>query len=57
MENNNIDITKMTIIELKALAYEQVKELNRIQQNIQLIEAELEKRKQSKVEEPKDLSN
>ena len=44
--NNNIDINKLTITELKALAYDQLKELTRVQQNLQVIEAriiELEK--------------
>jgi len=41
-----MDIQKLNITELKALAYDQLKELTRVQQNLQIIEAriiELEK--------------
>ena len=39
------DITTLTVEELKALAYDQILLLNQAQQNIQIIEAELAKRK------------
>ena len=39
-----IDITKMTVTELKALAYEQVLLLNQTQANLQAIQAEISKR-------------
>ena len=39
-----IDITKMSVTELKALAYEQVLLLNQAQANLQAIQAEIAKR-------------
>ena len=39
-----MDITKLTIEELKALAYDEMIKLNTAQQNIQLIQAEINKR-------------
>jgi len=45
----NMDITKLSEIELKALAYEQVKQLNLTQQNLILIEQQLEKIKNSNI--------
>jgi len=42
------DITKMTEEQLKALAYDHLMVLNNTQRNIQLIEAEIAKRQESK---------
>lgn len=43
-----MDITKMTDVEIKALAYDQVKLLNSTQHNLNLIEQELQKRDENK---------
>ena len=51
-----MDITKMTIEQLKALAYDQMVELNIIQRNINSIENEIAKRKNKEtVKEGKPL--
>jgi len=39
-------LSEMTLIELKALAYDQISVLERSQQNLQIINAEIEKRMQ-----------
>jgi hypothetical protein len=39
-------IDQLTVVELQAIAYQQVKLLNQTQQNIQVIEAELQKRQE-----------
>lgn len=44
-----MDIEKMTDVEIKALAYEQVKLLNSAQHNLNVIEQELKKRSEEKV--------
>ena len=49
-----MDITKMTITELKALAYDQLVELERVQTNIKAINEQIRKRpEEKKVEENK----
>lgn len=40
-----MDISELSITELKALGYEQIKLLNQTQQNLTIIEHELDKRK------------
>ena len=40
-----MDLTTMTLEQLKALAYDQLVELQRIQQNLQILNAEIDKRK------------
>ena len=47
-----MDITKSTITELKSLAYDSLVELERIQKNLQVINAEITKR--GEVEEVKE---
>jgi len=42
---NVIDITQMTIEQLKALAYDQVVLLERTRQNLAVLQAEIDKRK------------
>jgi hypothetical protein len=39
-----LDITKMSVDELKAICYDQIVLLNKAQQNINIIQAELAKR-------------
>lgn len=49
-----MDISKMSIIELKAMAFDQVKLLNQTQQNIATIEQAISlKEKESLQDEPK----
>ena len=45
-----MDITKKSVDELKSLAYDQMVELQRIQQNLQLINNEIAKRAEVKEE-------
>lgn len=49
-----MDITKLNLTQLKALGYEQMILLNQTQLNLNLINAEIEKRKQ---EEPINIDN
>jgi len=49
-----MDITKLNLEQLKALAYDQVKLLNQTQHNIQVLEAEMAKRKPAPVPPLKD---
>jgi hypothetical protein len=44
MEEEKVDLNQMTIEQLKALCYDQIVTLQRIQQNINAIQAELVKR-------------
>jgi hypothetical protein len=48
-----MDLKKMSKTELEALGYNQIKELQRIQYNIQMIEQELDKK--NKEEEEKEV--
>lgn len=54
-------LSEMTLIELKALAYDQIGVLERSQQNLKIINAEIERRMQeeqkSTVKEVVDLSD
>ena len=49
-EGEIMDITKKSVDELKSLAYDQMVELQRIQQNLQLINNEIAKRAEVKEE-------
>lgn len=42
-----MDITKLTLEELKALAYDQIMLIQQSQNNLNLIQAEIERRKQN----------
>jgi hypothetical protein len=47
-----MDLTKMTLEQLKALAYDQLVDIQRLQQNLQLLNTEIEKRKtEQRIEE------
>lgn len=46
-----MDITTLSVEQLKALAYDQVKLLNQTQQNLNMIEQELAKRTELKAKE------
>ena len=48
-----MDITKLSVVELESMAYKQVVLLSQTQKNIQILEAEIAKRNEPKVE-PKD---
>lgn len=48
--NNNIDITKLTDVEIKALAYDEIAKLEIATANIKVCNAELLKRSQPAVE-------
>jgi len=56
-----INLKEMTIVELKALGYEAIGTLERAQQNLRIINAEIEKRMQeeqkSTVKEVVDLND
>lgn len=52
MENETLDISKMDIQSLEALAYRLVKQLNNIQQNLNIVEQEIQKRA-TRATEPK----
>jgi hypothetical protein len=43
---NQIDISKLSITELKALAYDLTLELARVQTNLQILNQEIEKKKE-----------
>ena len=45
-----MDITKMSLVELESMAYKQVVLLGQTQKNIQILEAEMAKRNEPKVE-------
>lgn len=48
-----MDITKLSITELKALGFDMVAELERTQQNLRTVNAELAKRQEVEVKEDK----
>lgn len=43
---NPIDITKLTVVELKALAYEEMLKIEGAQRNLQVLQQEINKRLQ-----------
>lgn len=52
---NTVDITQMSMSELKALAYDTIVTLNQTQQNLNVIQAEIQKRVQeSELPEPEN---
>jgi hypothetical protein len=48
-------LSEMTLIELKALGYDAIGTLERAQQNLRIINAEIEKRMQAEQESPPEL--
>jgi hypothetical protein len=52
MNNNQVDITKMSVIELKALVFDLLVKLENVQNNLNVVNAEIAKRVESeKVEQ------
>ena len=47
-----MDLTKMTLEQLKSLAYEQIKLFEETRRNLQILDAEISKREKEVKEEP-----
>jgi len=51
-----MDITKMSVVELKALAFDLLVQLENVQNNLKLVNAEIEKKVKSEREEKEKVS-
>lgn len=49
-----MNITKMNVQELKAVAYDLIAEIERMQNNLRLVNQEIAKKSEKKVEKPVD---
>ena len=57
MENNNIDITKMSVMELESLAYRVLVEIERGQNNLKAINQEIAKKSQQPMVEEAEVKS
>lgn len=51
-----MDITKLTVVELKALAYDELSKLSNSQENIKLINIEISKREKEVAMDQKEVT-